>query len=311
MEESMASFGAFLLGGFVAAVLLLLVYYLRRHKEYHVYIVLRHQEVMVIERFGKFNRIIKSGFHIILPLIERPRIMHWRFSVDPRTGKPGPVIVARHRIDLRETVYDFPEQTVITSDNAQITIDGLVLLQIMQPYNVVYNVTNFPAAIESLTEAGLRNVIGGITLEKTLISRDEINNRLKEYLGVHTLTWGVEIKTVEIKNIIPDQEVFKSMVMQSVEGRHRLALQQRAQAEKYYLEEVKKAFATEEAASQYLATIRYVDAFKELVNKKDGKVVFIPYESSNLMGSLNIIREFFEDQAPKKPIKDTTPEITN
>ena len=284
----------FIVGFITASIFLMIIYYLRKHKEYHVYVMLQEKEAMVIERLGKFHRVIFSGFHILFPLFDRPRTMYWRFPIDPRTGEPGPVKVERKRIDLRETVYDFPEQKVITSDNAYIIIDGFILVRIIDPKKVVYAVENFPGTIENLVESSLRDVIAGMTLEETLVSRDKINYALRGYLKNNTSMWGVEIITAEIKNITPDKEVFESMKLQSVEERKKFAAGHRAQAERITLEEVIKVLGSKEAASQYVATLKYVDAFKELVTKKDGKVVFVPYESGNLISSLGIIKELFE-----------------
>lgn len=284
----------FFLGFIASFIVSILIPKFSKYKEDFLLVVLTEKDAMVIERFGKFKKVLFKGFHLIIPFIDKPRTMHWRFSIDPRTGEPGPVNVSRHRIDLRDTIYDFPEQTVITSDNAQITIDGLSLIKIIDPKQVVYGVANFPLAVESLTEAGLRNVIGGMTLEETLTSREKINEALMGYLREHTKMWGVQIKTVEIKNITPDKKVFESMMRQTIAERDKLAFSQKAQAEKLMLEEVKKELGSDDAASKYIATLRYVEAFRELVSKKDGKVVFVPYDSSNLLSSLSVITELFE-----------------
>jgi len=300
--STLIDFTSFLSGALLTFIVGMFIYYFRKkEQEYFFYVVVRSQEAMVIERFGKFHRVIGEGLHIIFPLIDRPRVTSWRFAYDPRTGQKGPVTIAYHRIDLRQTLYDFPEQTVITKDHAQIKIDGFLLAKIENPRRIVYSVTNFPSTIENLIEANLRNLIGNMTLVRVLNSREEINKQLQESLLGIAFDWGVKIISVEITNIIPDEIVFKALVNQTVEESHKIAASFKAEAESYTLEQIAKVIGNKNDVSKFLATLKYIEAFKELISKKDGKVVFMPYDSSSLMSSLGMIKELFNDQGTKEP----------
>ncbi|MBM4398856.1 MAG: SPFH/Band 7/PHB domain protein, partial [Candidatus Cloacimonetes bacterium] len=141
-------------------------------------IIVRQAEVVIIERLGRYLSTLPSGLHLIVPVFDRPRAIHWRYV---RTDYRGNSIVTQrveNRIDLRETVYDFPRQNVITRDNVTININALLYFQITDPYKAVYEIFNLPEAIEKLTQTTLRNVIGELELDETLSSRDTINTKL-------------------------------------------------------------------------------------------------------------------------------------
>ena len=130
-------------------------------------------QVMIIERFGSYNTTLNSGRHWICPIIDKPREIEWKFTRE-MYGKNVSYIGMVNRIDLRETVYDFPSQDVITRDNVNIKINALIYFQITDPLRATYEVASLPTAIEKLTQTTLRNVIGELTLDQTLTSR-EIN----------------------------------------------------------------------------------------------------------------------------------------
>jgi regulator of protease activity HflC (stomatin/prohibitin superfamily) len=145
-------------------------------------IVVRQAEVVIIERLGRYFKTLDSGIHIIVPIFDKVRPIHWRYN---KTDYRGQVIVAQkieNRIDLRESVYDFPRQNVITADNVSININALLYFQITDPYKAVYEIGNLPEAIEKLTQTSLRNVIGELTLDLTFTSRDSINAKLRNIL---------------------------------------------------------------------------------------------------------------------------------
>ena len=167
-------------------------------------VVLVHQaEAMVVERLGRFHRIMYSGIHIVLPFAERVRRLQWRFYSQDVDGKLQIQNEHLNRIDLREKVLDFPRQHVITKDNIYLVIDALIYFQITDPKRAVYEIVNLPQAIEKLTQTTLRNVVGGMELDECLISRNEINASLREVLVDATNKWGVRISRVELQNIIP------------------------------------------------------------------------------------------------------------
>ena len=258
-----------------------------------LFIRLQEQEAMVIEKMGKFNRVIYRGVKLIFPFLEGPRRIFYHKELDPEI------------LDLRDVVFDFKPLTVITGDKATITIDGFIIVKIIDPKRLAYQVENFPDAIERLTEAGLRDVIGGMEMDKTLTSREEISEALKNHLLKNTETWGVKIKNAEIQELSPDKEIVKAMNAQNVAMRNKFATFEKAEGEARMLKEASDVLGDEKSASKYLATLRYVEAFKELVTKKDGKVVFIPYEGGNLTSSLSFMKEFFtgEEKTPAHKAK--------
>jgi len=146
----------------------------------------------VVERLGRYSRTLTPGLAIVVPFIDRVRGM----------------------IDLRETVVSFPPQPVITEDNLVVGIDTVIYYQVTDPRAATYEIANVVQAIEQLTVTTLRNVIGGIALEKTLTSRDQINGALRVVLDEATGPWGIRVNRVEIKAIDPPASVKDSMEKQ-------------------------------------------------------------------------------------------------
>ena len=172
--------------------------------------VVKQSETMVVERLGKFNRQLSSGINIIWPIIDKPRPVKWRY-VTEYNGTKYVRFVDRPRIDIRETVYDFPRQNVITKDNVNLEINALLYFQIMDPVKAVYEIENLPDAIEKLTQTTLRNVIGELELDETLTSRDTINTKLRLILDEATNKWGVKVNRVELQDINPPVEIRQTM----------------------------------------------------------------------------------------------------
>jgi regulator of protease activity HflC (stomatin/prohibitin superfamily) len=194
--------------------------------------LVRQAEVVVVERLGKYHRTMESGVNIIWPIVERVRAINWRY-VD--TGVDGKTILRTRRtdrIDLRETVYDFPRQNVITKDNVAIQINALVYFQVVDPMRSVYEITNLPDAIEKLTQTTLRNVIGELDLDETLVSRDTINKRLGAILDEATNKWGVKVNRVELQDINPPKDVQEAMEKQMRAERDRRAMVLSAEGQK-------------------------------------------------------------------------------
>ncbi len=176
-------------------------------------IVVKQAEVMIIERLGKYNKTLDSGLNIIIPFIDNAKSLKWKFIKN--IGKESiPYVKEINRIELRETVYDFPKQNVITSDNVTIEINALLYFQVTDPKKAVYEISNLPEAIEKLTQTTLRNVIGGLSLDETLVSRDQINGQLRTILDEATDKWGVKVNRVELQDIIPPREIRTAMEKQ-------------------------------------------------------------------------------------------------
>ncbi len=189
-------------------------------------------ETMIIERLGKYHRTLSSGVNVIWPFLERPRSIDWRYTRENSDGRAIRITKAMTRIDLRETVYDFPRQNVITRDNVVTEINALVYFQITDPRRSVYEIVNLPDAIEKLTQTTLRNVIGEMDLDETLSSRDTINSKLRAILDQATDKWGVKVNRVELQDINPPADIKNAMEKQMRAERDRRAVILAAEGEK-------------------------------------------------------------------------------
>ncbi|MFH1701744.1 MAG: SPFH domain-containing protein [Candidatus Zixiibacteriota bacterium] len=287
--------------------------------------IIQQSETMVIERLGRYNRTLSSGINIIWPIFDKPRSIEWKFI---KTDVDGKMIVRKeivNRIDLRETVYDFPKQNVITRDNVVIEINALLYFQVTDAKRAVYEIANLPDAIEKLTQTTLRNVIGELDLDHTLTSRDTINQKLRTILDEATDKWGVKINRVELQDIAPPEDIKLAMEKQMRAERDRRAAILEAEGKKQSkileAEGLKQALilkATGEAEARikvaeanavskvtkaikeaggdpttYLIALKYIETMKEMVSGKDNKVVYMPYEASALLGSVGSLRDMF------------------
>ena len=181
--------------------LIAVIYVLRGFK------IIPQSETRVVERLGRYDRTLPSGINFIFPIIDRAREVCQRDEIIYGDGSKSAVIRTTSRIDLREQVYDFPKQSVITKDNVTTTINALLYFQIVDPVKSVYEIDNLPNAIEKLTQTTLRNVIGELELDETLTSRDTINSKLRAVLDDATNKWGVKVNRVELQDITPPESV--------------------------------------------------------------------------------------------------------
>ncbi|MBX6331873.1 MAG: SPFH/Band 7/PHB domain protein, partial [Gemmatimonadaceae bacterium] len=194
--------------------------------------VVGQAEVMVIERLGRFNRIARSGFNILIPFIERPRAIDVRFVESDMSGVKRITSGSTTRIDLREQVLNFPSQPVITKDNVTIDIDAVLYYRIADPQKATYAVQNLPFALETLTRTTLRNIVGEMELDSTLASRDQINKRMREIIEEASIGWGVDVTRVELQAIEPPRDIQQSMELQMRAERERRAAVTQAEASK-------------------------------------------------------------------------------
>src|SRR6202047_929290 len=155
----------------------------------------------VIERLGRYNRTLTPGLAIVVPFVDRLRPL----------------------IDLREQVVSFQPQPVITEDNLVVNIDTVLYFQVTDPKAATYEIANYIQGIEQLTVTTLRNVIGGMALEKTLTSRDEINNQLRGVLDEATGKWGIRVNRVELKAVDPPASIKDTMEKQMRADREKRA----------------------------------------------------------------------------------------
>ncbi|GHE21833.1 SPFH domain-containing protein [Halomonas urumqiensis] len=288
-------------------------------------VIVRQSEVMVIERLGSFHRLLESGINIIVPFIEQPRaITMIRYR---KMGEDYQAITSNEtRIDRRETVMDFPGQPVVTTDNVTVNINGALYYQIIDPKRAVYEVENMSQAVEVLAKTTLRSVVGKMELDKLFESRAEVNNEIQRAMEEAASKWGVKISRVEVQDIAMPEEVESAMRLQMAAERKRRATVTEAEGEKSAAiamaqgqresailnaegdkqSAILRAQGEQESIKLVLNAIGDSDEHKRTVvgyllgqsyikvlpnMAKDGERVFVPYESSALLGSMGMFRE--------------------
>jgi regulator of protease activity HflC (stomatin/prohibitin superfamily) len=189
-------------------------------------------EVMVIERWGRFNRIARSGLNILIPFMERPKSIDVRYFESDVTGIKKITAGSTARIDLREQVLNFPSQPVITKDNVTIDIDAVLYYRVADPQKATYSIQNLPFALETLTRTTLRNIVGEMELDQTLASRDLINKKMREVIEEASIGWGVDVTRVELQAIEPPADIQQSMELVMRAERERRATVTTAEANK-------------------------------------------------------------------------------
>lgn len=291
-------------------------------------------QVMIIERFGSYYTTLHSGLHFIIPIIDKPRQIEWKFTREIY-GKTASYLGMVDRIDLRETVYDFPSQDVITRDNVNIKINALIYFQITDPLRATYEVASLPMAIEKLTQTTLRNVIGELTLDQTLTSRDTINSKLRTILDAASNKWGVKVNRVELQDITPPPSIREAMekekkaeqerravILESegekrskilraegereaqinkAEGEKRARILEAegfaeakirvAEAEKQAVKIVAEAVSQYSNPANYVVSLKYIEALEKMVEGKDNKLVYMPYEATGILGAVGAVKE--------------------
>ncbi|MFP3906038.1 MAG: SPFH domain-containing protein [Acidimicrobiales bacterium] len=190
------------------AVLIVLVAFLVIYAAAGIRIVREHQKG-VVEQLGRYKETCDSGLRIIIPLVQRMRL-----------------------VDMREQVVDVPPQEVITSDNVSVTVDAVVYYEPTDPKRLMYNVANFLMAVTKLAQTNLRNVVGDMSLDEALTSRDKVNINLREILDDATDSWGVRVVRVEIQRIDPPPDVMNAMHEQMRAERTRRAVVTQAEGER-------------------------------------------------------------------------------
>ena len=290
--------------------------------------IVSQSETMIIERLGKYNRTLNAGINVILPVVEQAK--------ETIVRRQNGAMTRSTRIDMREQVYDFDKQSVITKDNVMTEINALLYFQIVDPMKSVYEIQNLPVAIEKLTQTTLRNVVGEMELDETLTSRDTINSKLRNVLDDATNKWGVKVNRVELQDITPPESIRRTMELQMQAERNRRAEILKAEGEKQsqilnsegekqaeinaaeaekqanilkaegearakVLQAEAEATAIRNIAEavadrgadpvNYLLAVKYIEALKEVAGGQENKTVYLPYEASNLLGSLGGIKE--------------------
>ena len=292
-------------------------------------VIIPQSETKIVERLGRYYATLKPGINIIIPFVDRAKEI-----VTMSNGR----YLYTSRIDLREQVFDFARQNVITKDNIQMEINALLYFQIVDPFKAVYEINNLPNAIEKLTQTTLRNIIGDMELDQTLTSRDIINTKLRGVLDDATNKWGIKVNRVELQDIIPPASVLQAMEKQmqaerdkratilNSEGTKQAQILQsegekqakinraeaekqqaillaegeaqarirKAEAEAQAIDRITEALGKSSNPANYLLAQNYIKMMQELASGDKAKTVFLPYEASNLMGSLGGIKELFK-----------------
>ena len=294
-------------------------------------VIIPQSETKIIERLGKYYATLKPGINIIIPIIDRAKEI-----VTMRRGR----YIYSNSIDLREQVYDFDKQNVITKDNVQTQINALLYFQIVDPFKAVYEISNLPNAIEKLTQTTLRNIIGELELDQTLTSRDTINTKLRAVLDDATNKWGIKVNRVELQDITPPESVLQAMEKQmqaernkratilTSEGEKAAAILKsegektaiinkaeadkqmailnaegeaqakirKAEAEAIAIQKITEAVGKSTNPANYLLAQKYIKMLEDVASGDKTKTVYLPYEATNLMGSIGGIKDLFKSE---------------
>ncbi len=276
----------------------------------------------VIERLGTYKTTWETGLHIKVPFIERIAM----------------------KVSLKERVFDFMPQAVITKDNVTMQIDTVLFYQVTDPKLLVYGIENPAIAIENLTATTLRNIIGDLELDETLTSRDIINVRMRQILDEATDPWGIKVNRVELKNILPPQDIQNAMERQMKAEREKRESILRAEGQReaailvaegekeaaILRAEAKKETAIREADGQAAAirkiqeataaglqmiknvqvdsgviALQSLDTMTKVANGKATKII-VPSELQNLATLGTVLKEAATDLDPEKTNFDTT-----
>lgn len=269
--------------------------------------IVSQADMVVIERLGKYNKVLTGGLSFLIPIVDS----------------------VVNKLTTKEQMIDIPSQSVITSDNVNITIDGIVFCAVEDAKDATYNVVNFKDAISNLAMTTLRSEIGSMELDATLSNRDTLNSKLQSSLGDATTNWGIKITRVEISDISVPKEIERAMNMQMEAEREKRAIETKAEADKsaqirraeaFKQEQVLKAEAIERMAdaskyeqekiaegqqnamiainesmsqnleaAQFLLAKDRIAAFEKLAASDSANKVILPYEVTKMIGSMDIL----------------------
>ena len=273
-------------------------------------IVVRQTQAYLVERLGRYSRTLEAGLHFLVPFVDK----------------------VRHKVDLRELVYSFPPQSVITSDNLVVDIDSVIYFQVTDPKAAMYEIANYITGVEQLTTTTLRNIVGTMDLEQTLTSRDQINGQLRGVLDEATGKWGIRVNRVELRAIEPPMSIKDSMEKQmraerdrratiltaegikqsailTAEGEKQSAILKaegdaqskilRAEGEARAILQVFDAIHEGDADSKLLA-YQYLQMLPEIAKTDSNKIWFVPTEFT---GALKAVAAGFGAEEDPEPLK--------
>lgn len=268
--------------------------------------IVRPYEKGLIERLGKYQRTVDSGLSVIIPFLEN---------------------IAK--VDMREQVVDVPPQGVITKDNVVVEVDAVVYYEITDPVKVSYNIADYLLAVTKLAQTNLRNLIGDLSLDESLTSRELVNSKLRTILDDATDKWGAKVTRVELQRIEPPKDVTQAMHRQMKAERERRAMILEAEGEKRsaILKAEGKAEAIKKVAdadryekltvakgegeaietvynaihegrpTNDLIAIKYLEALQKMADGQATKI-FLPYEASGILASIAGIGEILKEKLP-------------
>jgi regulator of protease activity HflC (stomatin/prohibitin superfamily) len=277
--------------------------------------IIRPWEKGLIERLGKYQRTADSGLTVIVPFLERML-----------------------KVDMREQVVDVPPQAVITQDNVAVEVDAVIYYEVTDPVKVTYNVAHYYTAATKLAQTNLRNLIGDMALDESLTSREVINTKLRQILDDATDKWGTRVTRVELQRIEPPRDVTEAMHRQMKAERDRRAMileaeghkqsailkaegqaeaiKKVADADKYQKLTVAKGEAEaiqtvfgaihEGRPTNDLIAIKYLEALQKIADGQATKV-FLPLETSGILGSIAGIGELLKEKIPSGGKKQEKP----
>lgn len=273
--------------------------------------VVSQSDIYVIERLGKYNKVLSGGLNFIIPIVDS----------------------VRNILTTREQMVDIPKQSVITKDNVNISIDGIVFYKIDSAQDATYNVVDFRSSISNLAMTTLRSEIGSMELDATLSNRDSLNRDLQHALGEAAINWGVKITRVEISDISVPKEIQKAMNMQMEAEREKRAIQTRAEAQKEAqireaeafkqseilkaeaiermadakkyeqekvaqgqqnaMESINEAMQRNQKAAEFLLAKDRIAAFKAMAESSSTDKMILPYDVAQMVGSMSVIGDAF------------------
>lgn len=210
--------------------------------------IVNQTDKYVIERLGKYLRTWDTGIHFLVPFVDR----------------------IQKRVSMKEQIYDFPPQPVITKDNVTMQIDTVVFFNVTDPKLFTYGVENPIAGIEALSATTLRNIIGDLDLDQTLTSRDIINTKMRQILDDATDPWGIKVTRVEVKNILPPKDIQSAMEKQmraEREKREKILIAEGEKTSAITIAEGNKEAAILNAEAEKEATIKKAEAQAEAILK--------------------------------------------
>lgn len=172
--------------------------------------IVQAQEVLILERLGKYNKTLGAGFHLLIPFIDK----------------------VAYKVSLKEEAIDVPSQICITRDNVQVKVDGIIYLKVIDPYKAVYHINDYKFALIQLAQTTMRSVFGDLDLDKTFEERESLNAKIVSVVDEAADHWGVKIMRYEIQNITPPDRVLQAMEKQMTAEREKRALIAKSEGDK-------------------------------------------------------------------------------